>query len=92
MATLDGSSVEGSTVYNSEKGRFVTLTGSGIVAGVAGSVITTYYKKMARDSGSVSPQYVTWVVTDPSTSYPDPPPSGGPLVDETIVSIWEVYT
>jgi hypothetical protein len=32
MATLNGSSVEGSTVYNSEKGRFVTLTGSGIVA------------------------------------------------------------
>ncbi len=92
MATLNGSSVEGNTVYSSEKGRFTTLTGSGVKAGAAGSVITTYYKKIARDSGSVLPQYVTWVVTDPSTSYPDPPPSGGPLVDETIVSIWEVYT
>lgn len=93
MATLEGGAVNGSiVVYSSEKGRFVTLEGSAINAGVIGSVVTTYYKKRARDSGSVSPAYVTWVVTDPTTSYPSSPPNGGPLVDETVLSTWKVYT
>lgn len=93
MATLEGGAVEGTIVVpSSSKGRFVTLVGSAISAGVIGSTITTYYKKRARDSGSVSPVYVEWVTTDITASYPSTPPNGGPLVDEVVLSIWEVYT
>jgi hypothetical protein len=60
------------------------------VAGSGGSGITTYFKKRARDSGSSTPYYVTWVTSTVTQAYPSTPPYGGPLVDITLVDIWQV--
>jgi len=61
MATRDGSLVITPVTPTSTKGRFVTHEGYFAESGIPGTIITTYYKKRARDSGSVSPQYVIWV-------------------------------
>jgi hypothetical protein len=90
MATLEGSLVITPVTPTSAKGRFVTHAGYFAETGVAGTVITIYYKKRARDSGSVTPEYVIWVTTDIDSDYPDAPPFGGPLVEEAIISSWQV--
>lgn len=62
-------------------------------AGAAGSMLTHYYKKRARDSGSPTAVYVSWTSTSSTSStssYPSAPPFGGPLVEETIVETWAV--
>lgn len=89
MATREGSLVITPVTPTSTKGRFVTHAGFAADTGMIGVVTTTYYKKIVRDSGSVTPQYVIWVTTDKDSSYPDPAPFGGPLVDEAIINTWQ---
>jgi hypothetical protein len=89
MATREGTLAIVSVTPTSTKGRFVTHSGYFAETGVPGTVITTYYKKRARDSGSVNPEYVIWVTTDIDGDYEDTPPFGGPLVDEAIISTWQ---
>lgn len=48
------------------------------------------YKKQARDSACATSTYVTWVTTDPDSSYPGALPCGGPLVESIIMSSWIV--
>lgn len=55
-----------------------------------GPSLTHYYKKRARDAGAFGTVYVTWVTTDPFSAYPDPPPFGGPLVEQVVVETWDV--
>jgi len=56
-----------------------------------GGGATITYSKMARDSNATAPappgSYVYWQTTDPSGAYPSPPPYGGPLVEEAVISV-----
>jgi hypothetical protein len=57
---------------------------------VGGGGVTVTYSKRARDSNGTAPappaSYVYWSTTDPAGAYPNPPPFGGPLVEEAILN------
>jgi hypothetical protein len=89
MATLSGEYLgggAGEAVPSSEKTRMVFDA-----ADLSFDPVTVViYKMRARDSSCVSPTYVTWLATSPTTPYPGALPCGGPLVETTIVETWEV--
>lgn len=72
------------------QGSQLPFTTIGVPDGVSASV-TTYYNKRWRDSGAPPPNpvYVTHVTSDLGQTYPLSPPFGGPLVDETVLEIWQ---
>lgn len=63
----------------------------GDVANVSGETCTPIYKKRARDSNGAAPpppaSYVYWSSQNSGAPYPDPPPFGGPLVDEAVLAV-----
>jgi hypothetical protein len=90
MATLDGNAVAGAGGAIGGSGKIFSNTKDGNVA-AAGVSARLRYQKRARDLSGPGPlpAYVFWMTDDPSAVYPNAPPFGGPLVEETIIKVFQ---